>query len=292
MKILICSDGSEQADRALRLGEVIAAACGAEVTLLGIIEAPSQSSAIYDSLQRAQSVLLDKHVRTELITRAGEPVAEIIRRSRQVDYDLVIIGASRKGARGAFWMSSKSYKIIKEITPPVLSVAGKAAGLNKILLCSGGKRYIDQAVQFTGRLAQCTGASVTLLHVTGEPPAIYARLPRMEETATWLLNSRSELGMNLRQEKDALAALGVAVQVSLRRGSVLEEILREIHVGGYDLVVTGSALSHGLRTYVLGDISREILNRVDGAVLVVRGEVPAGEPRRGLGRWWGRSAAS
>ena len=64
----------------------------------------------------------------------------------------------------------------------------------------------------------------------------------------------------------------------MRQGPVLDEIMREIHEGGYDLVVTGSALSRSLRTYVLGDISREIVNRANCAVLVVRSQEPRSEP--------------
>src|SRR5437016_5283530 len=126
MKLLICSDGSEQADRAIRLGSAIAAACQAEATLLGIIEAPGESKPVLDSLKRGQTLLEDKKIHAELISKSGSAVGEIIRRTEETAYDLVIIGAVRKESRGAFWMSSKSYKIIKEITPPVLSVAGKS----------------------------------------------------------------------------------------------------------------------------------------------------------------------
>jgi hypothetical protein len=42
MKILICSDGSSQAENAVGFGGLIAAACGAETTILGITEKPAQ----------------------------------------------------------------------------------------------------------------------------------------------------------------------------------------------------------------------------------------------------------
>jgi len=170
-------------------------------------------------------------------------VEEIIKRTREANYDLVIIGAVRKVSRGRFWMSSKTYKIVKAIKPPVLIVIGKSPELKKVLLCSGGRSYIDNAVRVTGELARHAGASVTLLHVMGELPAIYANLPRIEETIEELLSSSSELGLNLRHEKETLEAAGVQVQVRLRHGSVLEEILAEAREGHYDLVVTGSALS-------------------------------------------------
>jgi nucleotide-binding universal stress UspA family protein len=290
MKILICSDGSEQADRAIRVAALIAAGSQAEVTLLGIMETAGKSEVLLDSLKRGQALLEDKKIHAELITKTGEPIAEIVKRAEETRYDLVVIGAVRKEARGAFWMSSKSYKIIKAISPPVLSVAGKSGAIRRVLICSGGKRYIDQAVPLTARIARATNATVSLFHVVPEPPAIYAGLPRMNETAEWLLNSRSELGMNLRYEKEILQEMGVLTEVRLRQGSVLEEILREIHAGDYDLVVTGSALSGNFRTYVLGDITREIVNRVNCAVLVVRSQ-PASDDRPGLRRWWERLGA-
>src|SRR5947207_540167 len=171
-----------------------------------------------------------------------------------------MVGAVRKEMHGLFWMSSKSYKIIKAVIPPVLSVAGESSTVKRVLICSGGK-YSENAVQLTTKLAGALGASVTLLHVMPEPPAIYAGLPRMAETADRLLHSASELGVMLRLERDFLAAAGLTVEVRLRQGPVLKEILREIDLGNYDLVVTGSALSRSLRTYVLGNISREIVNR-------------------------------
>jgi len=282
MKILICSDGSEQAERAVRIGALIASACQAEVSLFGIVEGAGESKTILDSLKRGQSLLEDKKIHAELIVKTGLPIEEIIKRTAETNYDLVVIGAVQKETRGAFWMSSKSYKIIKEIKPPVLSVMGKCAAIQKILICSGGKRHIDTAVSLTGQIARGLGASVTILHVMPEPPAIFAHLPRMEETATWLLQSPSELGVNLRHAKEKLESLGVDAELRLRQAPVLEGIVREVQEGHYDLVVTGSALSRSLRTYVLGDVSREIVNRANCAVLVVRGQP---KPSRA---WWGR----
>lgn len=285
MKFLICSDGSEQAERAMRVGAFLAAGCQAEVTLLGISETPGKPDTLLESLQRGQALLADKKIQAELVTKAGEPIAEIVKRTEECAYDLVVIGAVRKEARGPFWMSSKSYKIIKEIKPPVLSVAGKSGPIKKILICSGGKTYIDSAVDLAGRLAKGVGAHVALLHVMPDLPAIYSSLPMMAISSEALLNSGSELGLNLRHEKEALEKEGVAAGVVLRHGSVLEEILKEIRTGDYDLVVTGSALSHNLRSYVLGDISREIVNRTACAVLVTRAQVPP-QSRPVFRRWW------
>src|SRR5215471_4320586 len=99
MRLLICSDGSEQADRAVRLGATIAGACGAETTLLGIIEVPGNADVILESLKRGQTLLQDKGVQAELVTKAGNPIEEIIRRTTEIDLDLIVIGAARKEPR-------------------------------------------------------------------------------------------------------------------------------------------------------------------------------------------------
>lgn len=275
MKMLVCSDGSEPADRAIRFAVMVAGACKAEVTLFGIIEEPGPADVLLDSLKRGQTLFRDKGIAAELVTKVGNPIEEIVRRTTETAFDLVVIGAVRKEPRGLFWLSSKAYKIVKEVEPPVLIVAGKVGALKRILICSGGKNYIDAAVGLTGGIAQGAGAQLTLLHVLPEPPAIYARLPRMRESADWLLNSQSELGMNLRREKETLEKMGVTAELKLRRGAVLEEILKEVDEGSYELVVTGSALSRGLQTYVLGDVSREVVNRASCPVLVVRTRGPS-----------------
>jgi nucleotide-binding universal stress UspA family protein len=290
MKVLICNDGSEQGERAVKLGATIAVGSQAEVTLLGIVEVEGGSADLLESLSRGQALLQQNSIRAELITKAGDPVQEIVARTRETHFDLVIVGAVRKETRGRFWMSSKTYRLIKEIAPPVLSVAGKGTTLKRVLICSGGKRYIDKAVQLTGQIARGTGATATLLHVMPDAPAIYAHMPRMEQSANWLLDSHSELGLNLRHEKETLVSSGVPTDVRLLRGPVLETILNEVRSNSYDLVVTGSALNRGLSTYVLGDISRELINRLDCAILVVRGEAGSGYVYTRFRHWFGRGA--
>ena len=87
------------------------------------------------------------------------------------------------------------------------------------------KEFIEEAVQLTGKVAAAVGASVTLLHVMAEPPAIYADLVRLEEDVDRLLGSRSELGLNLRRQKEELEHLGVPAEVHVRHGIVIDEVM-------------------------------------------------------------------
>jgi nucleotide-binding universal stress UspA family protein len=271
MKMLVCSDGSPQAEKAVQFGCKIACALQAEVSLLGISEDTAHADQLMDSLRRSQRSLTDNKIAVELITKSGHVIAEIVKRTEETKYDLVVIGAVRKDTRGLFWLSSKSYKIIKVITPPVIVVVGERPALQKILICSGGKQYIEKALKLTGTLAKATGASVTLLHVMPELPSVYTGMRQRETDVDRLLNSNSELGRNLRQQKATLESMGVTVQLKLPTGFVQQQILGEIHRGDYDLVVTGTMSSAGpMQTYMMGDVTREIVNRADRPVLIVR----------------------
>src|SRR6266571_5348352 len=271
MNILICSDGRPAADSATRLGGLLARPLQAKTTLLGIIEASADEQALRTALEKQAESLRASKTALELVMRAGEPIREIVHQTSTARYDLVIIGSRRARSTGLYWRSEKTYEVIKAIAPPVLVAIGHSPQLQRFLVCTGGKKFIEQAVQLTGTLAAAVGASVTLLHVMAEPPAIYADLVRLEEDVDHLLESKSELGINLRRQKRDLASLGVRAEVRVRHGIVIDQVFAEAEEGNYDLVVTGSSQARGmLRHYIMGDLTRSILNHANCTVLVAR----------------------
>ncbi|MGB8354940.1 MAG: universal stress protein [Chthoniobacteraceae bacterium] len=280
MKILICSDGSEQADSTLKFGALIAAGNGAAVTLLGVVENAGDEGPLLDALKRGMEFARGLNVNIELLTKSGDPVAEIKKHTAEKAYDLVLIGAVYKGHAGPFIMSVKAYKLIKIIGAPVLVVVGKRPQLKKVLICSGGRSYIDKAINLTVKVALPLGATVTLFHVLPEAPAMYDNIMERTEDAETLLASNSMLGLNLRREKELLEKAGVKTEVMVRYGDVTPEILEQIRVGDYDLIVTGSSPMGGaVHTYLMGDVTSEIVNRSQRPVLVVRG---SGHRPRGI----------
>jgi nucleotide-binding universal stress UspA family protein len=282
MKILICSDGTQSAEPAIRLGGLLAGPLKAWTTLLGIAETEQDEHPLRDALQTQAQSLHGHGISPEIVVHSGEPVHQIIDQTSKSNYDLVVIGARWTGAVGEYWRSKKTYEVIKTVQPPVLVAIGEREQLKRFLVCTGGKEFIEQAVQFTGRLAAAVNASVTLLHVMAEPPAMYADLVRMEENVDQLLESKSELGTNLRRQKRELERLGVSADVRLRHGIVINQVFEETREGDYDLIVTGTSQARGLlRHYIMGDLTRSILNRASVPVLVAR----AGPAKPGRTLW-------
>ncbi|MEY2564632.1 MAG: hypothetical protein QOH88_2825 [Verrucomicrobiota bacterium] len=279
MRILICSDGTDPADKPVRLGGLVAGPCQAETTLLGIAEVSGDEGPLRGALESEMEKLRGYGVAPELILRTGEPIREILHQTTSTTYDLTVIGAERKGTTGLYWRAEKSYEVIKAIPTPVLLATGACETLKSFIVCTGGKNYIDAAVQLTGKVAAAVGASVTLLHVMAEPPAIYADLVRLEEDVDRLLASGSELGRNLLSQKKSLEQLGVAVEVRIRHGIVLSQVFAEVGVGKHDLIVTGSSHNRGpLGHYIMGDLTRSIVNRANVPVLVARPSPSSGGP--------------
>jgi nucleotide-binding universal stress UspA family protein len=284
MKILICSDGTQSAEPAIHLGGLLAGPLKAETTLLGIAETSQEKQPLRDALHKQAQLLQGAGVSPVIVVQSGEPVHQILDQTSKAKYDLVVVGARWTGAVGEYWRSKKTYEVIKAIQPPVLVAIGECKQLKRFVICTGGKEFIEQAVQFTGRLAAAVGASVTLLHVMAEPPALYADLVRLEEDVGQLLESKSELGTNLRRQKRELDRLGVSAEVHLRHGIVIDQVFEEVREGDYDLIVTGTSQARGLlRHYIMGDLTRSILNRANLPVLVAR----AGPPKPGRTLWKG-----
>jgi nucleotide-binding universal stress UspA family protein len=276
MNILVCSDGMAASENAVELSALLAGPLKARITLLGIAEKSSDEHPLRETLERQALMLRNQDTEPDIVMRAGEPVQQILDQTSNTKYDLVVVGARWTGATGRYWRSEKTYEVIKAIQPPVLVAIGERKQLKRFLVCTGGKEFIEHAVQLTGEIAAPLGASVTLLHVMAEPPAIYVDLVQLEENVDQLLESKSELGTNLRLEETKLERLGVPTEVRLRHGIVVDQVFEEVHAGDYDLIVTGTSQARGLlRHYIMGDVTRSILNRASCPVLVARAGKPA-----------------
>ncbi|HEV2803825.1 MAG TPA: universal stress protein [Chthoniobacterales bacterium] len=283
MRILICSDGTDPGDKPVLLAGLVAAPTNAETTLLGISEAPADEAPLREALESEAEKLKTFGISPEIVQRGGEPIREILEQTKAAAYDMTIIGARRKTSSGPYWRSGKTYEVIKAIPTPVLLATGVCDTLKSFIVCTGGKKYIDAAVELTGKLAAAVGASVTLLHVMAEPPAIYADLMRLEEDVERLLQSGSELGRNLLAQKQSLEKLGIVVEVRVRHGFVVDQIFADVSERGHDLIVTGSSPTRGpLGHYIMGDLTREIVNRANVPVLVSRSKKNGGGPPAGV----------
>jgi nucleotide-binding universal stress UspA family protein len=273
MKILVCSDGSERSRRAVSFAAIIATSTKAETTVFGIAQNQQEAGRLKAILSQESQVLATGGMRLEIATKSGDPVTEIVQWTRDRAYDLVAIGAERRGAQEFFLPSAKAYSITEAISPPALVVPCERNQIKRILICSGGGPYIDNAVRFTARIAKDLSAEITLLSVLPQAPAMHGTLYRRQKDVEALLNSNSALACNLRNERKIIEDAGVRATIRIGHGIVLDQILNEVAKGDHDLVVAGSwPVRDRWRSYAIGNITRDIINRTDRPVLVIRSD--------------------
>jgi nucleotide-binding universal stress UspA family protein len=291
MKILLCSEGTERSTNAIQLGLRIASATKSEVTIFGITEFESDEIPLLEALRQTQHAFLAEGVNVEILSKHGDPISEIAKRAVEGNYDLIVIGGEAKPGGQISVLSQKAYEIIELLVRPVLVVPVPRPDIRRILICSGGATYIEAAIKLVIGLARDLNASVTLFTVLPEASVMISDRIEPEVDVETLLASNSVLGHNLRSEKAMIEAAGVSTEVRVRSGLVDVEIAAEIESGDYDLVVLGSKPSRDVfRNYLLGNMTRRLVNWVSRPVLVVASEIPDQRPRSWLERITGRAA--
>ncbi len=273
-EILMCTDGSEYADEAIRFGTLIAQATRAQVTILGVLEKPIDAPQVQASLAQAIQILSAHGLTGTAKMRRGHPDEEILRETEETQYDLVVIGQYGRRGISRFWLGTVAERIVEHVRAPVLVVKGKRERISRLLICTGGARFGDVTVQQGVELARALDATVTILHVASAVPVMYTGLDEMDETLPELLQTDTREAGHLRRGEETLESLGVKGRLELRHGVVAEEILRAARESDVDLIVIGSSQPGGsLSRFLLGDVTRQIVHHCKRPVLVVRSRV-------------------
>lgn len=271
MHLLLCTDGTSRSEPAAAFGCRLAAQLGARVTVL---EAASSDRPFLPVLSAASlcAALSAAGLESRAVVRSEVPRQAIILQAAEEAYDLVILGLLQRGNWLRRWLRGPSTRrVLQGVTAPVLIVPSDRPVLRRILLCSGDLWYPAAIIRFVGQLAQATGAEVTLLHVTPHPTRYYPILREVEDAWGALLQTDTPQGRNLKVGRDALVSLGIETGISLRYGSVIDQILAEIREGEYELVALGSTYAaRSLRRYFVRSITDLVVEQAGRPVLVMR----------------------
>jgi nucleotide-binding universal stress UspA family protein len=271
MKMLLCSTGSNNVKATLRLGVEVAKALSAHVTLYGIADKKRKTEDLRQKLGRAAEALTTRGLQVRVLAEAGQAEDLVMAELDREQYDMVALGAlSGKRSRKAL-LNSVGMRIIERATTSVLVIKGEPREISRVLICASGTEQGRLSVWAGAALACGANARATVLHVVDAVPAMYTGLEQMEETLAELLQSDTEMSRELKWAAQVVKAECEISELKLRRGIAADEILREGQVGDYDLIVMGSARSaSGLVRALMGDLTREVVNRAQRPVLVVR----------------------
>jgi nucleotide-binding universal stress UspA family protein len=268
MKILLYAGAAPSRESVIQYSAQIVQHCASSLTLVAAGGAERQA-LLDDAVRRLEPPDGVPVVRRAL---SGNPQSAILAAAREQPYDLVILGRLHQPL-GRLLPGAHSKAIAQRLEPSVLRVHGPVRPIRRILLSSGGDKHTFADVSVAAKIAAPLEATVTVLHVLSQQTVVFEGLPnapsRME---AFLAGNTPEAGI-LRRGVAQLAAGGAQAELKVRVGPVLDEILSELRVGAYDLLVIGAhRVASALDRILLEDITDDLLDLSPLPVLVVKQE--------------------
>jgi nucleotide-binding universal stress UspA family protein len=286
-KILLATDGSEDAELAARVAADLTKRTAAELHLshawrpLPYYAYPSLVPEEYHPpYEEGAKKLLDEQVGR--IERAGGTVAEshlvtgrpaeaIIELGEEIDAGLIVVGSRGHGPVGRLVMGSVSEGVVHHAHCPVLVVRGgeEAWPPQRIVIGDDGSGPARRAGELAAAFAKLVGAEVTLVQAYENPP---------EPIGGWSAQDRRELDEVLSRERQALqeraeelvAIAGTRPEIRLIETEPTLAMLMVAEQGGEEstLIAVGSRGHGAAKRTILGSVSTKVLRVARGPVLV------------------------
>ena len=275
-QVLVLVDESPGARSAVRIGSEFARALGRTLALLGTASGSVESSAIEAALSEARASASERVASVETVQASGELIATVRRRVSETRTALVVLGANPRPEDPERVLSGRIWRIVKALSPPVLVVPAGCESVKRFLFCTGGERFIEEGAAFAAAAAAGLSGEVTVFHVAPHAPAMYGgRFEREEASAADFLGTNSRVSRNVRRQIELFRAAGARTSFRVAGGDVVAQVLEEIRREKPDVVIVGSVPTRGaMQTYVLGDLTREIVARAHRPFLVLRSRAP------------------
>jgi nucleotide-binding universal stress UspA family protein len=274
MRILLCTDGSPAAAKAVHFGLHIARNSDEPIELLGVVEQRDEVGGLRAGLEALKADLQASGTLCGIKIRRGQAAEQILDEAEKWSAELIVVGQLGRRGLTRFLMGSTATRIVQYAPCSVLLVNDRRSDLNKILVCTAGGDPGLRDVAMAGHVAQHAHAAVTVLHVMSQVPLSgEAYLPDLAANADDLIARHTREGRHLEAAlsnlRERAPELGRTAKV--RHGFVVDEILAELREGDYDLLVVGAHVARGLNRWLLDDVTAHLIEESTTPVLVVRG---------------------
>lgn len=269
-RLLLCTNGSKETRPALEYGAWLGHTLGAQVYLLGVVEAPNERSRVEALVDQAASNLEAKKIPFEIQFEAGRGTVVIARKAAEGGY-LTVAGPLGRPAWRRVVQGRSFRRLLSRICYPLLYVPVARLPISHILLTMGGLGYSFSVEQMVLYLARAVGASLTVLHVVERVNLAYPVAEEIQSHWEQILETDTPQAQNLNRALDELRRAGLEVHFRVRHGDPVGEIQNEVRGSDYDLVAMGSSYSgQSLRRLYMPNVTAEVAETMLRPVLTVR----------------------
>jgi nucleotide-binding universal stress UspA family protein len=270
--ILLCTNGHQSTRPALEYGVWLAEILNKPVTLLGLNENQEFKSLLDELLEKAAARLRAQKIPFTQMIEAGPGADTIVRVAKSGHY-LTVVGPLGRPVWQRVVQGRSFRRLLAKIKSPILYVPQCCLSLEHILVCTGGLGYALSLERLSLMVARAAGSRITLLHVIEPINLDYPTAMEIQHHPDNILESDTPQARNLRQALTEIHSAGLTAELKIRHGSVVHEILAEIHSGEYDLVGLGSPYSaKSLRHLYTSNVTAEVAETIHVPVLSVRFE--------------------
>lgn len=298
MKVLFCTDGSEisywaikkalpflhKEDRISILNVIDWGLLPTYVTFPAPTEEayPDEKNSAKELVEKVANLIVSEGYAVENVDYSYGRPAEVILNSINDDgYDLAVLGSH--GKRGIKkWLGSVSRKVVTHsgscvliAKPPEESRKVFFKGIKKILFAADGSEYSYNAVRKALMLLNLDNSTIEILtvkpgretlpiEITSDPEWLEACLKKQDEEAFEIMQKTSMIIKDSFLEVESANAL---------QGDPAEVILNYAKSEEIELVVMGSHGRSGFADFLLGSVSKRVLDHTSCSTLIV----PAGK---------------
>jgi nucleotide-binding universal stress UspA family protein len=214
----------------------------------------AQAKEVEAAISDACEICLEGKVPCEPRILVGDPAEVILREARDKDVDLIVLGCHRSSALREILLGQVHTQVINHADRPVLIVR-ELLNITNVLVTYSGSSCDESALDFIGPMLLKKEPKITLMHVRDTDDQ-----ESQEFADACVLKGESTLKRLEHQPETKLVA-----------GNVVEEVVREITLNPYDLVVLGAqGFGKSGRFNILSEKSLQIIRRTTRPVLLYR----------------------
>ena len=275
-KILIATDFSPHAERAMQHGVALARLFEADLELL----TSSSISALvlgHDAFALPDGYVaeMERHARQQLeelaeplveeglsvacTVAAESPADAICQRAHACGADLVVLGTHGRRGLSRALLGSIAARTLRLAPCTVLTAHAESpepGPIRKILVATDFSDDADAALAWAQSLASRSGAALTLLHSVTPPFGIGE-----EETYADDAGTRKRLAQARERLVEIAGTLDCETEIRVERRHPDTDVLEEAENGGADWIVVGTRGRRGLPHVLFGSTAERIVRR-------------------------------
>ncbi len=213
-----------------------------------------QAKEVEDAIADACEICLEGKVPCEPRILVGDPAEVILREASDNNVDLIVLGCHHSSPLREILLGQVHTQVINHARRPVLIVR-ELRNINRVLVAYSGSSCDQSALDFIAPMLLRKKPEITIMHVRD-----IENQESQEFADACVLKGES-----------TLKKLEHQPQTKLISGNVVEEMVREITLDNYDLVVLGAqGFGKSGRFNILSEKSLQIIRRTTRPVLLYR----------------------